>query len=55
MGCASPDLTGQFWLDSIAEIDMMTMATRRVINLNAFEQDNDPDGRGYDSNVSDIA
>ncbi len=52
---SGPALTGAFWLDTIAEIDMATLAIRRVINLNAYEQDNDPDGRGYDSNVADIA
>lgn len=46
---------GAFWTDSIVEIDLASLATRRVINLNAYEQDNDPDGNGYDSNVADIA
>jgi hypothetical protein len=52
---SGPALTGSFWLDTIAEIDMATLAVRRIINLNAYEQDNDPDGLGYDSNVADIA
>lgn len=46
---------GAFWTDSIVEIDLATLATRRVINLNAYEMDNDPDGNGYDSNIADIA
>jgi len=50
-----PALTGMFWFDTIAEIDMETRATLTVINLNEYELTNDPDGRGYDSNVSDLA
>ncbi|MEZ4672059.1 MAG: ScyD/ScyE family protein [Anaerolineae bacterium] len=46
---------GAFWTDSIVEIDAKTLSTKRVINLNAFEAANDPDGAGYDTNVSDIA
>jgi hypothetical protein len=50
-----PVTAGAFWMDTIAEIDMTTLATVRVINLNNYETVNDPDGRGYDSNVADIA
>jgi hypothetical protein len=47
--------TGNFWMDSIAELDRATLAVRRIINLNNYEAENDPDGNGYDSNVADIA
>ncbi|RMF76137.1 MAG: ScyD/ScyE family protein [Chloroflexi bacterium] len=47
--------SGQFWSDNVVELDAETLDTRRIINLNAFERDNDPDGRGYDTNVTDIA
>ncbi|MBN1963583.1 MAG: ScyD/ScyE family protein, partial [Anaerolineae bacterium] len=46
---------GAFWGDSVVELDAATLAARRVINLQGFEAANDPDGNGYDSNVSDIA
>ncbi|MBC7812784.1 MAG: ScyD/ScyE family protein [Burkholderiales bacterium] len=46
---------GAYWADTIVELDAETLVTRRVINLNAFEADNDPDGAGYDTNVADIA
>jgi hypothetical protein len=46
---------GAYWTDSIVELDAATLAVRRVINLQAFETANDPDGNGYDTNVSDIA
>jgi hypothetical protein len=46
---------GAFWTDTIAEIDRKTLATKRIINLNAFETENDPDTNGYDSNVTDLA
>jgi hypothetical protein len=52
---AGPATTGAFWQDSVVELDAATLAVRRVINLNAFEVANDPDGNGYDSNVADIA
>jgi hypothetical protein len=52
---SGPITMGSFWLDTIAEIDMTTLATVRLINLNHYEMVNDPDGRGYDSNVADIA
>jgi hypothetical protein len=50
-----PQTVGAFWTDTIAEIDMTTMATVNVINFNGFEAANDPDGNGYDSNVTDLA
>lgn len=46
---------GAFWTDSVVELDTATLRVRRVINLQAFEIANDPDGNGYDTNVSDIA
>lgn len=46
---------GAFWGDSVVELDAATLRARRVINLQGFENANDPDGNGYDSNVSDIA
>lgn len=52
---AGPATTGAFWQDSVVELDAATLAVRRIINLNAFEVANDPDGNGYDSNVADIA
>ena len=50
-----PMTVGAFWTDTIAEIDMATLATKRIINFNAYELANDPDGNGYDSNVTDLA
>lgn len=50
-----PVNAGHPWMDTISEIDTTTMHTRRVIHLNQYEADNDPDGRGYDTNVSDLA
>lgn len=47
--------TGAYWADSIVEYDADTLVVRNVINLNAFEAENDPDGNGYDTNVADIA
>jgi hypothetical protein len=46
---------GAYWADSIVELDAATLHTKTVINLNDFEAVNDPDGAGYDTNVSDIA
>ncbi len=46
---------GAFWGNSVVELDAATLATRRIINLDGFEAANDPDGNGFDSNVSDIA
>jgi hypothetical protein len=47
--------TGAFWADSVVEYDAATLVVKNVINLNAFEAANDPDGNGYDTNVADIA
>jgi mono/diheme cytochrome c family protein/sugar lactone lactonase YvrE len=46
---------GAYWTNSIVEIDATTLATRGIINLDSFEQANDPDGNGFDTNVGDIA
>jgi hypothetical protein len=46
---------GAFWANSVVELDAQTLAVRTVINLSDFETVNDPDGRGYDTNVADIA
>lgn len=46
---------GAFWTDTVVELDAATLAVKTIINLNAFESENDPDGAGYDSNVADIA
>lgn len=47
--------TGAFWTDSVVELDAETLAVKRIINMNAIEAQQDPDGAGYDSNVTDIA
>jgi hypothetical protein len=49
-----PVSSGAFWANNIVEIDRKTMIVKRVINLSGFEAANDPDGRGYDTNVADI-
>lgn len=46
---------GAYWGDSIIEYDAATLVVRTVINLNDFEFTHDPDGKGYDTNVADIA
>lgn len=50
-----PLALGRYWTNNVVELDAATLATRRIINLDAFEMDNDPDGFGYDTNVADIA
>ena len=50
-----PGTSGRFWNDTIVELDRESLATLTIISLNAYELANDPDGNGYDSNVSDIA
>lgn len=50
-----PVNVGHSWMDTISEVDATTLHTRRVINLNQYEADNDPDGNGYDTNVTDLA
>lgn len=47
--------SGAFWSDSIVEMDPETRTVKRIINLQNFEATHDPDGNGYDSNVTDIA
>lgn len=46
---------GQYWADSVVELDAKSLMTKRVINLYPFEAANNPDGNEIDSNVSDIA
>ncbi|MBZ0300941.1 MAG: ScyD/ScyE family protein [Anaerolineae bacterium] len=46
---------GAYWMDSVVELDAATLATKTVINLNGIELAEDPDGNGFDTNVSDIA
>lgn len=46
---------GAYWADSIVEYDADTLVVKNVINLNNFEATHDPDGKGYDTNVADIA
>jgi hypothetical protein len=46
---------GAYWTDSVVELDAATLAVKTVINLNNFEATEDPDGRGYDTNITDIA
>ena len=52
---SGPANMGAFWTDSIVEYDAETLAVKTIINLNDFEATEDPDGNGYDTNVSDIA
>lgn len=52
---SGPGSFGNYYSDTIAEIDMATLQTRTLIELSAFEAANDPDGLGYDTNVVDIA
>jgi hypothetical protein len=50
-----PANSGAYWQDSVVELDRETLAVKTVINLNDFEASQDPDGKGYDTNVADIA
>lgn len=52
---SGPANMGAFWMDSIVEYDAKTLVVKTIINLNNFESAKDPDGNGYDTNVSDIA
>lgn len=52
---SGPATTGAFWNDTVVELDPETLAVKWMVNLNNYEVENDPDGRGYDSNVADIA
>ena len=45
---------GAYWTDSVVELDAETLVVKTVINLNNFEATQDPDGRGYDTNITDI-
>lgn len=46
---------GNYFSNTISEIDMETLRTITSINLSGYEHANDPDGLGYDTNVADIA
>ena len=46
---------GAYWMDTIVELDAMTLSPRTIINLEDFERVNNPDGNAYDTNVADIA
>lgn len=46
---------GAYWADSLVELDAATLATKRVISVENFEATQDPDGNGYDSNLTDVA
>jgi hypothetical protein len=46
---------GQYWADSVVELDTKSYMAKRVINLYPFEAANNPDGNEVNSNVSDIA
>lgn len=52
---SGPGAFGNYFSNTIAEIDMETLQTRTLINLSGYEAANDPDGFGYDTNVADIA
>jgi hypothetical protein len=52
---ASIGAPGFYWADAIVELDATTLLTKTIISMQDFEAVNDPDGAGYDSNVSDIA
>ncbi len=47
-------MPGMFYGNTVVEMDLETLTVRRVINLSAFEADNNPDGNEIDSNVTDI-
>lgn len=52
---SGPGTFGHYWTDTVSEIDMATLRTKTQINMNGYEDANDPDGNGYDSNVVDLA
>jgi glucose/arabinose dehydrogenase len=45
---------GAYWTDNVVELDATTLATKHIINLHNIEAE-DPDGNGFNTNVSDIA
>jgi hypothetical protein len=53
-GTASQNV-GAYWADAVVEFDTATLAVKRIIHLNNIEAAEDPDGNGYDTNVTDIA
>lgn len=50
-----PAPVGAWWQDVIVEIDTETMIIKTQIDLQPFEAANDPDGNGFDTNVTDLA
>lgn len=46
---------GQYWADSVVELDGASKMVKRVISMFPYEAANNPDGNEIDSNVSDIA
>jgi len=46
---------GQYWADSVVELDAKTQMVKRVIALYPYEATNNPDGNEIDSNVTDLA
>lgn len=47
-------LPGTLYGNTIVELELATMTVRTVINMSAYEADNNPDGNEIDSNVADI-
>lgn len=50
-----PGSIGAFWGDTVAELDAATLIPLNVISTSGYELANDPDGNGFDSNISDVA
>lgn len=46
---------GNYFADTVVELDAKTLNTKRIIPLMPFEVANNPDGNEIDSNASDIA
>ncbi|MBI1279900.1 MAG: ScyD/ScyE family protein [Anaerolineaceae bacterium] len=46
---------GQYWGDSVVELDAASYMVKRVIALYPYEVANNPDGNEIDSNVTDLA
>jgi hypothetical protein len=46
---------GQYWADSVVELDSKTLMVKRVITPYPSEVANNPDGNELDSNVTDLA
>lgn len=46
---------GQYWADSVVELDAKTLMLKNIITPYPFEVANNPDGNEIDSNVTDLA